>query len=50
MSGHANNEDHGITEASRKGYCMLYFFMFLFLLFGAIYLAVHGNMNAVPGK
>ena len=39
---------HGITDASDKGYCMLYFAMFLFLFIGAVYMTIHGNMNALP--
>jgi hypothetical protein len=43
-----NTNIHGINEASRKGYCFLYFFMFLALFIGAVYMTMHGNMNGVP--
>jgi hypothetical protein len=43
-----NVNNHGIEGASDKGYCMLYFAMFLFLLIGAIYMTIHGNINSVP--
>jgi cytochrome b561 len=39
---------HGIHGASNKGYCMLYFFMFLLLFIGAVYMTIHGNMSGLP--
>lgn len=40
--------EHGIVDDSKKGYCFLYFAMFLFCLLGAIFYVYYQNWNSVP--
>ena len=40
--------EHGVTEDAKKGYCMLYFAMFLFCLLGAIIYVYMRNGDSLP--
>lgn len=44
----ANTNEHGVVDYSRKGYCMLYFAMFLFCLLGAIIYVYTRNGDNLP--
>lgn len=44
----ANTNEHGINNYSKKGYCMLYFAMFLFCLLGAIIYVYMQNGDSLP--
>jgi hypothetical protein len=49
---HSNHDasvnEHGVVLDAKKGYCMLYFAMFLFCLIGAIIYVYMQNGNSIP--
>lgn len=44
----ANTNEHGIVNDSKKGYCMLYFVLFLLSLVSMIAYVIIQNGNSVP--